>query len=69
MEYEYTFQAWAEAFAIFAKYEPESIAHVAAEHDIIYAGPEVEVSPEDKARLEELGWFYDKSLPCWCQYV
>jgi hypothetical protein len=30
---------------------------VDAEHDIIYAGPDIsEVSPEVSARLEKLGW-------------
>lgn len=63
-DYKYTFAAWAEAFTIFAKYEAEGWAEVAAEHDILYAGPKnfSEVSDEDKARLKELGWHTDIDL-------
>lgn len=51
-----TYAKWIEAFQIFAKYDPEG-TDVAAEHDEMWAGPDPSVvSPEDKARLEELGW-------------
>lgn len=57
-DYRYTVAGWVEAFQIFAKYIPEGEwLDVAAEHDEIFAGPNPEVvTPEDKARLEELGW-------------
>lgn len=45
---------WAEAFAVFARYECRGIS---CEHDEIWAGPEAEeVTAEDRLRLEELGW-------------
>jgi hypothetical protein len=56
-EYKRTYAAWAEVFSIFAKYAPDVWGDVAAHHDEIYAGPDAEeVSEEDRARLEELGW-------------
>jgi len=54
-----TFANWAEAFTIFAKYKPTGYASVVAEHDDIWAGPDLSdppVSEVDKARLVELGW-------------
>jgi hypothetical protein len=49
-----------EAFAIFAKYSDGKYGYVYAEHDRIDAGPDPKVvSPEDKARLEELDWHVD----------
>ena len=60
-----TYAAWAEAFAIFAKYEPESMWEVSAEHDIVYAGRGVEYSEEDRKRLDELHWYYDDDLECY----
>jgi len=47
---------WIESFQIFEKYGcPEGL--IAAEHDEVYAGPDPElIAPEDRARLEELGW-------------
>lgn len=65
-----SYAAWSEAFAIFAKYEPDARFEVAAEHDVIYAGREPEkYSDADKARLEELHWRYDDSLECYYHYV
>jgi len=64
-----TFACWAEAFLIFQKYDPH-FAHVAAEHDIIYAGGNTkEFDPEDVFRLETLGWHLDKSLNTFYHYV
>jgi hypothetical protein len=59
-DYEYTFEAWAEAFTIFAKYNQGKHACVSAAHDELWAGPKdcAAVSDEDKARLKELGWDY-----------
>jgi hypothetical protein len=48
----------ARAFEIFGAYP--GIQSISAEHDEIYAGPDVGiVSPEHVAELERLGW-----LPC-----
>jgi hypothetical protein len=50
-----TYREFAEAFTIFARYA--GYDGVCAEHDEIWAGPDVSVvSAEDKARLAELGW-------------
>jgi hypothetical protein len=53
----------AEALAIFDRYMPEGeYGEFHAEHDQIWAGPNdyEAVSPEDIARLEELGWYPDE---------
>lgn len=56
-----TFAQWIESMKIFAKYSKDGLdtyANVHAAHDEIFMGPDPEdVSPEDNARLEELGWF------------
>ena len=55
------YKSWAEAFTIFAKYDDKPYGEVAAEHDEIYAGPDPQdVSDEDLARLEVLGWHADE---------
>lgn len=65
-----TYTGWAEAFTIFAKYEPDAKYEVAAEHDIVYAGRAPEAySDADKARLEALGWDYDESLECFYKMI
>jgi hypothetical protein len=44
---------------IFAKI-PGPGLFVQAQHDVLYgAPPNVEISDEDKAKLEELGWHHD----------
>ncbi|GAB6901946.1 hypothetical protein [Kineosporia succinea] len=56
-----TFTEYAEAFAIFAKYQPQG-SNVSAEHDEIWAGPAEGYGPisnEDQGRLRELGWTHD----------
>ena len=42
---------------------------ICAEHDIIYAGPETEVSPEAASRLTLLGWHIDEDVERWAAYV
>jgi hypothetical protein len=66
-----TFLRWAEAFAIFHKYEPEKRwAHVAGEHDIIFGGPDPrKVSLKDHRRLRKLGWHLDKDAGCFHKYT
>jgi len=54
-----TNKEWIESFSIFDKYaiDPSEEGVHRTTADDIYAGPDpVKVSPEDKARLEELGW-------------
>ena len=48
------------ALEIFEKYERDS--SVRTEHDQLWCGPDedVEMSAEDKAELEELGWFINE---------
>jgi hypothetical protein len=51
-----SYEGWAEAFTIFAKYLAN--AQVACEHDQIWAGPDADiVSEEDQKRLEDLLWY------------
>lgn len=65
-----TYTAWAEAFTIFAKYEPDVFGQVSASHDIIYAGPKpYDISAEDKKRLEELGWHEDYTHECFYHFT
>lgn len=56
-----SFDAWVEAFTIFSKYQGKKSAHVATEHDCIWAGPDedVEITSEDKVRLKVLGWSFE----------
>lgn len=70
--YRYTWAAWAEAFTIFAKYQPKERAgqHVAAEHDEIYAGPDPRVVAEDDLRrLDALGWRQMSDLECFARFT
>ena len=57
-----------EGLQILSKYEDNEIA---AEHDTLYAGPldAESVSEEDKAKLEELGWFIEGDTGSWTRYV
>lgn len=42
----------------------------AAEHDIIYAGGDpADVTPEDAAVLDELGWFHDESADSYARNI
>lgn len=53
-----TFADYAEAMTIFAKYAPEGTWVLHPAHDEIHAACDFDaVSDEDKARLDELGWF------------
>jgi hypothetical protein len=68
-EFQHTYAAWAEAFAIFAKYNSD-FHQISAEHDIVYAGPEPsKVSDEDKSRLEQLNWHIDEHLDSFYHHV
>lgn len=66
-------------------YDAESVNGTAAEHDIFYAGPDTVIdlaseedsddpvdanmSPEDRERMEALGWFIDGSSGSWAHHV
>lgn len=69
-EYKYTYAAWAEVFAIFAKYVPDEIGDVTAEHDQIWAGFDLvsKLTPEDEDRVRELGW-HNTDFDAWTKYV
>lgn len=65
-----TYADYAEAFTIMAKYCKDDLASVAVEHDIIYAGHNLEgISNEDLDRLEDLGWECDNDLECFFHFV
>lgn len=53
---------------ILAKYPDNDIA---AEHDIIYAGPvrSETISTKDAKELEELGWHIDSETDSWSKFV
>lgn len=40
-----------------------------AEHDVVYAGGDTEISEEDKKKLEGLLWFYDNEFQCWSTFT
>lgn len=49
------YQRLIRALEIFSEYEPNG--RVSADHDVIYAGPDVDaVTPEHLTELESLGW-------------
>lgn len=57
-----------EGLTILLKYAPDGECH--AEHDILYAAPEVEhVSPEDAERLKQLHWSWDSANRSWRIFV
>jgi hypothetical protein len=66
--YNYTVDAWIEAFSIFKKYKP-GLIEIGAEHEILYVGvkPEV-VNSDDAARLKELGWHKEDRYECYAKY-
>lgn len=46
--------------------------HVAAEHDILMAGPDLkrdDVDADDRAELERAGWFWSEEFDCWARFV
>ena len=60
-----SYAAISEAFAIFAKNEPDARFEFSAQHDILYAARGADsYSEEDKARLEELSCGYDVEFEC-----
>ena len=50
---------------IFRRFLKENELYVAAEHDVIYAGPNPDVVPDDvKAELESLRWHPNEEFEC-----
>lgn len=63
------FATLVEAFTIMLKYDPNSSHVICGDHEIVYAGRNIdidEVSPKDIARLDELGWVFDDEKECFC---
>lgn len=58
-----------EGIQIILKYWPD--AEVEPQHDLIYVGgdkidpPTSTMAPEDRQRLEKLGWAVDEQFDCW----
>lgn len=44
---------------------------VEAQHDILYAGPGIdgELTDEEKAKLEQLGWHFDEETDSWARFT
>jgi hypothetical protein len=42
---------------------------IAAEHDEIYIGGDVELTDDDKATLTAAGWHWDEALTSWTHFV
>jgi hypothetical protein len=54
---------------IFDKYNGD----ISADHDVIHATPnrmqDLQISAEDEAKLNELGWSYDSDIEAWYHFV
>ncbi len=59
------------AIAIFSQYLDADTEFFEADHDVIY-GPCSNtlkgITPEDKKKLNELGWHEDSEYDCWVSY-
>lgn len=55
-----------EGLQVFAKYDEHNVC---AEHDIIYARAYTDLTPEDTATLERLGWHWSKQADSWGVFV
>jgi hypothetical protein len=65
--------------------DADDICSCAAEHDVFYAGPDTVIdlaseedsedpedqnmSPEDRERMKELGWFIDSESGSWAHFT
>jgi hypothetical protein len=56
---------------ILVKYSGDGSHSICAEHDIIYAGPDVkeDLRDEDRKALEELGWHWAEDADSWARFV
>jgi len=51
-------------------FERHGELNVAAEHDIFYgASSNIELTDEERAMLEDYGWFIDESCDAWAFFV
>lgn len=60
-----------EGLSILSKYDKERSGWPThCEHDILMvaAADTGDVAPEDRERLEELGFFWDDTAECWCSF-
>lgn len=65
-----TFQQLIRGAEIFAKYVPPTEHLNGAEHDVIFFLPrDVEITPEDCAELEALGYKMSREYDAWIHYV
>lgn len=68
-----TFKSLTDGLDVLRKYLKEGDeGEVEAQHDIIFASPGItydETSPEDRAKLEELGWHFDSEGDCWAKFT
>lgn len=57
-----------EGLIILEKYKDSGVA---AEHEVIFAGPPgaQDVTPEDSERLKQFGWFIDDENDSWARYT
>lgn len=44
---------------------------VDAQHDVIYAGPGIngELTVEEQAEMEKIGWHWDEEFDCWAIFT
>lgn len=58
---------------VIAQYAPKGMeAAVEAQHDILFADPNVTqamVTPADATLLEQLGWHWDAENDCWARFT
>lgn len=63
----------AAGLALLAQYQSQDESQgIAAEHDVIYAGPdeaEEVVSQDHQQQLDELGWFVSEEFGCYQIFV
>lgn len=68
-QWEHSCKGLAEAFSIFIKYPGKETDSASIHGDIMFCGPSPkDVSEEDIARLEKLGWYRIDRFNCFCKY-
>jgi hypothetical protein len=68
MEPKTQIQKFIQGLQIIDRYNPANY-DMCAEHDIIHAGHNIQVSETDKKVLEEAGWHWDTSVDSWAFFV
>jgi hypothetical protein len=68
-----SFREVIEGLRIFIPYSEkgEEAHNIDAQHDVIYARPDYgkALTPEDEARLKELGWHFELEADSWARFV